>query len=1589
MVGVSGALLLNGIGRNVDANTDPSSPIVSNISSADSHTLINGNPTSNPSDTIHTITSSNTSTGPININDSYASGTNTLQSTNSFFHLSLFSLASGNTAIFSSGSNYSTNDIVWIDQTANIWGKVSADNNSNLYMFDPHGINFYNGSSVDVNGSFYISNASNVHLGYYANGLQRDGCFGQGCSQAIDKLTASNPIEFGFLGSETGNLTVHGATMNQFSEDTQIELVGTGIDISNSSISIANGGFQGWQTSLDSNSKVITDNQGNPILTPYADGLDIRLLSLAPNTSLDVPVNITNFHEADQAINNLTFSGNINISNSLLNAGGDGEQTIDIRGGGVSIDNQSTLISTNFGSDITRNSSGNDEVATDNSANVTSDLDEYTNEPDLDPNAKSINILATNQIDITSSKLLAWSSYDAAGSIQIQAPIISIDNSLIDTKAASANYISSSSLSPSDSNYMNNLDSILALNAINNNQNLIIDPKTNVISVYTPYDPTDHNYSIGSVISSFSSSSTAGAGDITINASNTLTVTNNSNITSSSYVNTNAGKIGLSSGNDLKITGSTIQTNILTNGLSTGGTAGDISISSKNGNITLDSTQVESNSLTNGVSGGNAGNITINTPGNLTISNSQKNPNSNISTNTDNNGKAGDITLAAASIKISDGKIQSNSKFGNSSAGQAGSINAKAISGDILLANSTLSTDILGGKSGGTRGDIILNAPGSITLDNSKITSDTSGGTDAGNIAINSSGSGSNIKLSNGSVISSSSNSKDPTAGSAGQIKVAVNQGALSLDKSNISTNVNGGSSSTSKGIINLSSKGAITLTDSSPVSSQTGSHVTADSSGGASAGDITLTSSTDNITLSDLSEVSTSSTSSGAAGSVDITSILGTINIDGKSKISSSNGTSATPGLINLSSANNISILGGSEINTSAVGGTAGNIGISTGNGAVVIDAATIHSDSKTGGTSGGSAGNIDISSPGALTISNGTISTTSDNNGSAGTIKLTSQGALSLNANTVSSSSTSSGSAGSIAISSILDTLTIAGKSTVSSSNGTSSTAGLINLNSANNISILGGSEVNTSAAGGKAGDIGIKTGNGAVVIDSATIHSDSTTNSGLSAGNIDINSPGALTINNAVISTTTNNNGDAGSINLASQSDLNIKSNSNITSSSTSTGSNAGKAGFIEVKTNTGNIQLSNSSLSTDVMGGKSGGSRGDIIFNTPGNFTLDNSTITAKTAGGSEAGAININTGTNGTILMANNSFLSTDTSGQGSAGTITTNSSKLNFNPGSYFSSSTSGQGSAGTVIVNTGDLTIQGAAPIPLDVLGKHTIDVNFTGIRSLATDKSTGQTGDITITETNDVNLINGAQISISNDGTASAGNTVSKHKIDLTAHSIFMKDSQILANSTGNVDASGININYSDQLNMDPSAISTSANTGNGGPINVYGGNMIWLQDSMIATSAVGGNGGPIDIRSNYIIPTNGFIQANTLANGGAGGTLNINTNALVPSESTLIQGGNILNFRPYSGINVIQASAPNGVGGALNITSPQLNLSGTLATILVQTIDPNALNQNMCAIDESSSLIMMGRGALHKRLDDGLISITVPHALDHQFD
>jgi hypothetical protein len=166
-----------------------------------------------------------------------------------------------------------------------------------------------------------------------------------------------------------------------------------------------------------------------------------------------------------------------------------------------------------------------------------------------------------------------------------------------------------------------------------------------------------------------------------------------------------------------------------------------------------------------------------------------------------------------------------------------------------------------------------------------------------------------------------------------------------------------------------------------------------------------------------------------------------------------------------------------------------------------------------------------------------------------------------------------------------------------------------------------------------------------------------------------------------------------------------------------------------------------------------------------------------------------------------------------------------------------------------------------------------------------------------------------------------------------------------------------------------MRNAAIVTSAQDGNGGNILLDGGRSVVLDHSRVTTSVLGeqnGNAGDISVSATALALNNAFIQANTEAVRARGGNVLINAGVLVASGPILVGSTTPLDASG-TGINVIQAAAPDGVSGNVQIGAPVLDIAGNLRALSTEVISAAAVGRDLCRVGASSSLTPLGRGGL----------------------
>ena len=712
------------------------------------------------------------------------------------------------------------------------------------------------------------------------------------------------------------------------------------------------------------------------------------------------------------------------------------------------------------------------------------------------------------------------------------------------------------------------------------------------------------------------------AGEISINAKETISLANDSQISSqvNSSATGNGGNITLTSGelnltNESRIIANTDGQSASQNNISRAGNI-DLDIA---GDINLDNgNQIQSQVGADAV--GNAGNITINTGGSLISTNGNE-----ILTGSDGNGNGGDIqVIAGESIEIGDNsKIITNT--GEQSIGDAGTITLEAGNTFSLSDDSSVLSQIQD-QAEGNAGNINITANTLIVENNANISSQTLGQGTAGDITINAT---ENISLNNNSVIES--NVDNPDVRSSNSDSEVLNNSAVG-DAGDITINT-----------------GELTLNNNSGLNNTSFAR--------GNAGDITVNAS-GRVFLDGGSRFSSDVEDRG--GEFDAVGNAGTIDVK----------------------AQEVTLNDESTFQSSTSGqGNAGNVIINT-TGNVTFDGNFAGIFSQVTGEGVGNGGNIQITAGNALTLRDQSIllaSASEQGQGDAGSVILNADD-IAFSESLVLSQiqGEAQGNAGGIDITA--NTIDINNFSLVSTNaqEGTSGEAGSINLNGTN-ISINSGSVVDALTENGfNGGNIKINGGNleivsgGVVVTSAASVGNAGSINLNLT-GDITINGEGAMprpgeesifplteqVLNDLQESTglfATSSEasiGNGGNIEVSNAENLTVSSNGKISVDS----QGEGNGGILTI--NTDSLNLDNQAAISAITASGNGGNINLAVDDT---IRLENnSTISTQASDNGNGGNIEIDTNFIIAFPNQNNDIVANAQEGAGGNITITAKS----------------------------------------------------------------------------------------------------------------------------------------------------------------------------------------------------------------------------------------------------------------------------------------------------------------------------------------
>lgn len=402
-------------------------------------------------------------------------------------------------------------------------------------------------------------------------------------------------------------------------------------------------------------------------------------------------------------------------------------------------------------------------------------------------------------------------------------------------------------------------------------------------------------------------------------------------------------------------------------------------------------------------------------------------------------------------------------------------------------------------------------------------------------------------------------------------------------------------------------------------------------------------------------------------------------------------------------------------------------------------------------------------------------------------------------------------------------------------------------------------------------------------------------------------------------------------------------------------------AADAGSIRLRADSLRVDGSGSGSATGISAISSGGGRaGALDIEAREVLLTDDALLSTATLGSGPGGRLTLAAQQ---LTVQRSAGIVTATGGSGDAGDLRLQvAGTLALRDGGVISANTAGAGAAGQLGIEAGSLQTGGVDP--RNGLG--------TVIASRARAESSGQPGSIVIGVRDTLDLGPSTVVTVSNAATVANPSALRPGQLTLRAGQARLQGAEVSAAASGNADAGALRLEVAGPLRLDGSTLRTSARDGNGGPITVAALGTVQLRDSAITTSVDGernGNGGDVNVRAPALVLQSGFVQANTRAPRSRGGDVRIDVGLLLPDGGSATIGGNriVEPRRGVPGLNAVQAAAPDGVSGTLDVTVPQLDLSGSLAALFAVPIDFGPLGADLCRIGDESSLTPMGRGAL----------------------
>ncbi|MCC5654366.1 hypothetical protein LC609_32215 [Nostoc sp. XA013] len=302
----------------------------------------------------------------------------------------------------------------------------------------------------------------------------------------------------------------------------------------------------------------------------------------------------------------------------------------------------------------------------------------------------------------------------------------------------------------------------------------------------------------------------------------------------------------------------------------------------------------------------------------------------------------------------------------------------------------------------------------------------------------------------------------------------------------------------------------------------------------------------------------------------------------------------------------------------------------------------------------------------------------------------------------------------------------------------------------------------------------------------------------------------------------------------------------------------------------------------------------GDAGNIALSTgrliiKGGGVLTSSTFGTGTGGNVTANAFDFISVTGYAPIIFQQSTIGTTTLNTGKAGNLTVNTSKLIVRNGGRVDASTLASGDSGSVTINASNsVDISGTiADSKTPSLVNSSANIVAPTLQKLfrLPPIPSGTSGDVII-NTNQLNITEGAQVSVRNDGLGDAG------KLEINANRINITNKGGVTATTAIGQGGDIDIN-SNLLQLRDGSLSATAgqqgSNGDGGNLTINTENLLSLGDSSITANAFTGKGGNIQVNAQrfFASPSSKFTASSQL---GINGTVqfNISTDNIVPTKT-----------------------------------------------------------------------------------------------------